>query len=69
MEAGKWIFELCRIASETSILACPPYFMLRLISYPPLCCERKKWVMRLTLGNRTNNSEVADCTAPSLTAF
>ena len=43
-----------------------------------LRCERKKWVMtqplalmRLTFGNKTtgNNREIADCTAPSLTAF
>ena len=79
------MFELRRIKNKPSSFVCPPYFKLTLSGLfqveknsfniqlstriSPLRYERKKWAMRLTFGNKTNNSEVADCTAPSLTAF
>ena len=83
-EAGKGIFELRRIENEPSIRAIVPlisswrWFQVKNkvifnIQLSTAALLEKKMgdasYLQLTFGSKTNNREVADCTAASLTAF
>ena len=58
MEEGKWILELCRINNEPSILACPSFFKLSLISrWKKNCCNVQLFTTALWKTKMSNEND------------